>query len=267
MQVMFRPPQLFGVLLLLAAPLAQAESPMPEPIAPAVIGRPLDQIRPARAVRSKSAAAKPIRRKPVVATTKAVRPRQTQTASVRVAPPAVRAAPAPQPVARQAAPAPRLAAVQPAPAPQHAGVQPALVPQQLAKQAPDSRAAPTAQLGDGLGKGARFAGKPFGPGSYFSTRDQALVRRYYETHPASGPLAKWKIGEPIPPKAALTGVPDDLRAALTALPAGHQYVQVDGDVVMVAVQSRVVVDGISRSVGQAPAAASLSLAPSRREGS
>jgi Ni/Co efflux regulator RcnB len=42
-------------------------------------------------------------------------------------------------------------------------------------------------------------------------------------------------------------VPDDLRAALSALPAGHQYVEVDGDVVLVAVQSRVVVDGISRS--------------------
>lgn len=51
-----------------------------------------------------------------------------------------------------------------------------------------------------------------------------------------------------PPRAALTGVPDEVRAALPLLPPGHQYVQLDGDVVLVAVQSRRVVDGISRSL-------------------
>jgi hypothetical protein len=43
-------------------------------------------------------------------------------------------------------------------------------------------------------------------------------------------------------------VPDDLRAALPVLPPGHQYVQLDGEVVLVAVQSRMVVDGVSRGV-------------------
>ena len=52
MHVKFRLPYLTGALLLAAAtPFAAAESPMPEPIAPAVIGRPLDQIRPVRPVR------------------------------------------------------------------------------------------------------------------------------------------------------------------------------------------------------------------------
>ena len=44
----------------------------------------------------------------------------------------------------------------------------------------------------------------------------------------------------------MTGVPDEVRARLPALPPGHQYVQLDGEVVLVAVASRMVVDGVSR---------------------
>lgn len=215
MQVKFCWPHVTGVLLVAAAPLAAAESPLPDPIAPAVIGRPLDQIRPARPVRQKPAAAKSNQTKQVAATNKAVPTRPP--APVAVAP----------------------AAVQPAP-----------VAQEVAKQAPEHRAEPRTQAADDLAKGARIASKPPGPGAYFSSRDQALVRWYYDTHPVSvsGQVAKWKIGDPIPAGAALTGVPDALRAALPVLPPGHQYVQLDGDVVLVAVQSRRVVDGVSRTV-------------------
>ncbi len=59
MRVMLRWPHLMGMMLLAAAPFAGAESPLPDPIAPAVIGRPLDQIRPARQVHPKPAATKP----------------------------------------------------------------------------------------------------------------------------------------------------------------------------------------------------------------
>ena len=99
-----------------------------------------------------------------------------------------------------------------------------------------------------VGSGTQIASNAAAPTGRFTGKDLALVRRYYDAHPVSGQPAQWKIGEPIPPRAMLTGVPDDLRAALSGLPAGHQYVQVDGEVVLVAVQSRVVVDGISRSL-------------------
>lgn len=221
MHVLFRLPHLMGVLLLAAAPLAEAESPMPDPIAPAVIGRPLDRIRPARPVRQKPAPVRPNSRKQVAASKKA----------------AVRPHP-PQAVARA-----------PAPVQQKASVS-----QPVAQQAVAEPVRPRTEIVGNVGSGAHFVSKPlsvsrpFGPGAYFSNQDQELVRRYYAAHPASGQPTSWKIGEPIPPRAALTGVPDDLRAALTALPAGHQYVQVDGEVVLVAVQSRVVVDGISRNL-------------------
>ena len=58
MHVMPRLPLLSGLLLLAVAPLAVAESPLPDPIAPAVIGRPLDKIGPARATRPKPAGTK-----------------------------------------------------------------------------------------------------------------------------------------------------------------------------------------------------------------
>lgn len=194
MDVTSRCPHLAGVLLLIAAPFAAAEGPLPlpDPVAPAVVGRPLAQIRPARPVQPKPAAARPVRREQLAAATK----------PVRTPPPAqVALAPAAAPVLVQPAPVTRRVPV------------------------PVRR----------------------GPAA-FSSNDHALVSRYYDGHPASAAVPQWKRGEPIPPKAALTGVPDDLRGALSPLPAGHQYVEVDGEVVLVAVQSRVVVDGISRSM-------------------
>jgi hypothetical protein len=183
MHVTFRFPYLSGVLLLLVPPFAAAEGPLPlpDPVAPAVIGRPLDRIQPVRPPHPKTAAAKPVRREQLAVTEKVVR------------------TPPPAPVAP----------------------------------------VPTAVLG-------AAAARPPGPGASFSSKDHTLVRQFYEAHPVSAKAAQWKIGEPIPPRAALTGVPDDLRAALSVLPRGLQYVQVDGEVVLVAMQSRVVVDGISR---------------------
>jgi hypothetical protein len=88
MQVKFRLPHLTGVLLVAATPFAGAEPPLPDPIAPAVIGRPLNQIRPARPVRQKPAAAKPDRPKQVAGSNKAVP--TLPAAPVAVAPAAVR---------------------------------------------------------------------------------------------------------------------------------------------------------------------------------
>ena len=217
MHVTFRLPYLTGMLLLAATHFAAAESPLPDPIAPAVIGRPLDQIRPARPARAKPPAAKPYPPQQVAASNKAAPPpkksRPAGTPPVATAPAAAQHAPAPRPVA---------------------------------KQVPDPRAVPPTQVVGAAAQVARFASRTFAPGAYFSSTDQALVRKYYEAAPVSGEGAKWKIGAPVPAGSALTGVPDDLRAALPALPRGYQYVQVDGEVVLVAVQSRTVVDGVSR---------------------
>lgn len=229
MSATHRIPHLATAFLLAASACVAAESPMPDPIAPAVIGRPLDQIRPVR----------PAAQKAVVAPTE--RPGKV-AAGNKAAP----KAPATRVVAAPAAQSGPLTLV-PTPAAAQAAAKPG---EREAKQAVDDRI-DTRAMGamSPVGQGTHFARKPLASGAYFSSRHQAMVRKYYETHPAAGKAApSWKIGEPLPPKAALSGVPDGVRATLPPLPPGHQYVQVDGEVVLVAMQSRMVVDGVSRAV-------------------
>lgn len=231
MTVPFRLTFFAGVVLFAAAPFAMAESPTPDPIAPAVLGRPLDQIKPARAAKPKAAIAKTQRSQPAA----------TATMGASAAP-ALRLAAAPSLAAPQpAVAAPAAPVVQAMPVAATAPAAP-----HVAKQALDDRFDPNARMADDVGKGSHLATKPLPSGAYFSSRTQDMVRRYYAAHPASGQRAAWKIGEPIPPKAVMTGVPDDVRAALPRVPPGHQYVQVNGEVVLLAVGSRMVVDGVSR---------------------
>ena len=193
MHVTLRLPLLSCVLLLAAAPHAWAESPLPDPVPPAVIGRPLDQIQPARPVRAKPPAAKP------------------------------------------AAPRPQAAAAGQAPSSS----------QHQAKQALDDRADPRMQM-VGVGTGTHFARKPLGPGAYFGDRHRAAVRKYYGEHPGAGPAVNWRIGEPVPRGAALGTVPRGLLGSLPPVPPGHRYVELGGEVVLMASGSKMVVDGISR---------------------
>lgn len=215
MRVMLRLPLLPGVLLLAGTQFALAESPLPDPLAPAVIGRPLEHMTPARPVREKLAAAKPPRLRHAAArpaaATEGVRP------------------PASVPHAR----APGLA--QDAPA-----------TQRPAKDAVDDRADPRMPVDD-VGKGTHFARKPLGPGAYFGDRHRTAVRQYYEAHPVSGAAVHWQIGAPVPRGAPLTAVPKGLLASLPELPPGHRYAQLGGEVVLIAAGSKMVVDGISRS--------------------
>jgi hypothetical protein len=209
-----RLPHLATVLLLAATPGIGAESPLPDPVPPAVIGRPLDQIKPARPVRHKAAAAR----------VRSNEARQVASGDKVVTMPSPRAAVAAAPAAVMG----------------NAGSQ------RLAKAAIDDRVDPRATFADDVGKGSHLARKPLDAGAYIGSKYQALVRQFYQAHPASEKRASWKIGEPVPPKSVLSGVPDDLRAKLPVVPPGHQYVQVDGEVVLLALQSRMVVDGVSR---------------------
>ena len=203
-----------GLLLLAAPAFALAESPMPDPIAPAVIGRPLDKIRPWHAT------AKPV---------KPVKPAKPKQATAR--------APGPAKSAKAVRPSPALQATAMGAAPTaHA-----------AKQALDDRVDPHAQLGE-VGKGTHFARKPLGPGAYFADRHREAVRKYYAEHPLSrGAAAKWTIGEPVPNGATLAAVPHGLLASLPKVPPGHRYAQLGGEVVLIASGSKMVVDGISRN--------------------
>jgi hypothetical protein len=215
MRVMLRLPLLTGVLLLAGAQFALAESPLPDPVAPAVIGRPLDQIGPAKKPAAKKAAA--------------ARPSKSRQAAARAA--------AATKVAREPAATTRVMGAAAAQAP-------AAAPR-LAKQAADDRVDPRMPASE-AGKGRNLARKPLAPGAYIADRHRTAVRKYYEKHAAPGAPANWRIGEPVPEGVPLAAVPKGLLASLPPLPPGHRYVQLGGEVVLIGAQSKMVVDGVSR---------------------
>jgi hypothetical protein len=244
MHLMSRSLFVSGALLLAAAPLAMAQSyppPLPDPIPPAVIGKPLDEIRPA----------KPLHLPPLP--------------GAKTPSPKHSAAPSSQPstkIARQPSAAPHAALPNSKQATPHAAApatsqaapratapntaQLGAAGQRPAKQALDDRADPHAQL-VGVGTGTHFARKPLAPGVYFGDKQRAAVRKYYESHPASGAPAHWEIGQPVPSGVPLAPVPPGLLGSLPAQPPGHRYVQLGGEVVLIATGSKMVVDGIPRS--------------------
>lgn len=214
MTALFRLPILTGVLLLGAqfALAAQAETPFTDPIPPAVLGRPLDQIKPSRPAKAKVA-----------------KPERVKEATAR------------RPESPKAARKPATAS-----RPQAASLaQRAPAAQRPARQTIEDRATPRVR-GDNVGQGTRFARKPLGPGAYFGERHRTAVRQYYQEHPASGATAHWRIGEPVPRGVPLAAVPAGVLASLPELPEGHRYVQLGGEVVLIAAQSKLVIDGISR---------------------
>jgi hypothetical protein len=205
-----------GVLLLAGASFALAESPLglPDPVPPAVIGRPLDQLKPARPAQQAPAAAKPAPARPVAARPAAAAP-----------------------VARPPAVSPKV--------PAHGVAQNAPATAHPAKKALDDRADPHMRLDD-VGIGSHLARKPLAPGVFFGDRHRTAARRYYAEHPDTSAAAHWQIGESLPRGVSPAAVPKGLLAALPPLPPGYRYVELGGEVVMVASASKMVVDGISR---------------------
>ena len=119
------------------------------------------------------------------------------------------------------------------------------------KQALDDRA-DTRMRTDDVGKGSHFARKPTQPGAYFSDRTREAVHSYYASHPANGLPAgaarkPWEIGQRLPATVAAQPVPPQIVGSLPKLPPGHRYVQVAGDILLIASSSKMVVDGISAS--------------------
>ena len=131
------------------------------------------------------------------------------------------------------------------------------VPRQ-AKQALDDRADPHMPV-DNVGQGTHFARKPLGPGAYFDDANRKAVHKYYAERAgkpcavAAGstescqplqPKQPWRIGQPLPAGAIAQSVPKGLRQSLPKVPPGLKYVQVGGDILLVANGSKMVVDGI-----------------------
>ena len=121
-------------------------------------------------------------------------------------------------------------------------------PPRKAKQALDDRADTAAVLTSEVGKGTHLGTKATQPGTYLGDKSRDAVHRYYADHPPRcvGPCTApaWQIGTPLPQGAPVAEVPAPLLASLPKAPPGVRYVQLAGDVLLVASGSRMVVDGI-----------------------
>jgi Ni/Co efflux regulator RcnB len=96
---------------------------------------------------------------------------------------------------------------------------------------------------------------------HFGDHDRVVVRDYYIEAGHSGhcppglakknngclppgQAKKWAIGRPLPPTVVYAPVPSALVVQLAPPPAGYRYVQVAGDILMLAAGTHMVVDAI-----------------------
>jgi hypothetical protein len=101
-------------------------------------------------------------------------------------------------------------------------------------------------------------------GAYFSSHQREAVHSYYASHGCPPGLAKkhngcmppgqakkvWRVGEPLPPTVVLAPVPQQIIVTLPPAPTGHRYVEVAGDILLIAAGSKMVVDGINGLAGR-----------------
>jgi len=97
--------------------------------------------------------------------------------------------------------------------------------------------------------------------SHFGDQDQRIVRDYYGGYVQGGKCPpglakkgngcmppgqakKWVMGRPMPHGMVYHDLPPDLIVRLPPPPPGHRYVQVAGDVLLIAIGSSMVVDAI-----------------------
>jgi Ni/Co efflux regulator RcnB len=103
-------------------------------------------------------------------------------------------------------------------------------------------------------------------GSYFADPQRVLVRDYYEPRMKAGKcppglkkkgngclppgLAKdWRRGQPLPSTVVYYPVPQVVQARLGVPPAGHRFVRVASDILLIAVGTSIVIDAIE-NLGQ-----------------
>ena len=117
--------------------------------------------------------------------------------------------------------------------------------------------------GDDGGKGAHSSSRPVKQGAYFDDRNRGAVQTYYASAGKGGQgcppglakknngcmppgqAKKWHVGQPLPATVVTYPVPHQIIIGLPPVPSGHKYVQVAGDILLVAVGSMMVVDGIN----------------------
>ena len=98
-------------------------------------------------------------------------------------------------------------------------------------------------------------------GSYFGDSQRAVVRDYYEPRIRAGSCPpglakknngclppgqakKWQVGRSLPGDVVYHSIPDSVLVQLGVPPAGHKYVRVAADILLIAVGTNMVIDAI-----------------------
>ena len=113
------------------------------------------------------------------------------------------------------------------------------------------------------GRGEARAPRDARVGGFFEERDRQLARAYYGERYGHakgcppglakknngclppGQAKKYRLGEPLPAGVVLYPVPQRVMVQLPPAPAGHKYVRVAADILLIAVGTSMVVDAIT----------------------
>jgi Ni/Co efflux regulator RcnB len=99
-------------------------------------------------------------------------------------------------------------------------------------------------------------------GRHFEDRHRTIVREYYVTEYRTGhcppglakknngcmppgQAKKWRIGQPLPREVVYYEVPQALVVRIGPPPAGHRYVRVAADILLIAIGTGLVIDAIA----------------------
>lgn len=110
--------------------------------------------------------------------------------------------------------------------------------------------------------GEKGHGKGKGKQKHFAAEHRDYVREYYAEEFRSGncppglakkrngclppgQAKKWRVGQPLPSDVVIYDVPRELTVRLGPPPAGHKYIRVGADILMIAIGTSMVVDAIS----------------------
>jgi len=102
-------------------------------------------------------------------------------------------------------------------------------------------------------------GRDIRQGAYFVDQDRVYVQRYYTGRYGGSKgcppglakkqngcvppgQARWNVGQPLPREVLVYSVPQPVLTYLPAAPAGYRYQRVGGDLILVHVSDRMVID-------------------------
>jgi len=132
-------------------------------------------------------------------------------------------------------------------------------PESKKDSGPDTKRSPGKRPGDG---GAGRQGEAVRPGSYFRDEHRVAIRDYYgrEYGPGKrcppglakkangclppGQAKKWMVGRVLPRDVVYYALPPAVLTQLGPPPAGHKFVRIAGDILLIAIGTGMVIDAI-----------------------